>query len=124
MMFPYLALLATATIATTMLATPLASRHPRIMELEGKMMNGNRLSDEESRKLGKLHYASSVPSTNPASPLLVKRDSCPNCSKDYQYALLSCSDFCKSCDNLKCGVCGGWLWHTCYCYSNEGNCDE
>ncbi|KAF9305341.1 hypothetical protein BGZ74_010559 [Mortierella antarctica] len=55
------------------------------MELEDKMMNGVRLSAEDSRELGQL--------TGAGSALLVKRDSCPNCQKDYQCALLSCDDF-------------------------------
>ncbi|KAF8948912.1 hypothetical protein BGZ52_006398, partial [Haplosporangium bisporale] len=51
--------------------------HPRIIELEGKMKNGIRLSVEESSELGQLNSAATAVNTNSASPLLVKRDSCP-----------------------------------------------
>ncbi|KAF9960078.1 hypothetical protein BGZ70_008688 [Mortierella alpina] len=112
----HISLLATLMVTAVVVATP--PRHPRIVELEDKMSKGIRLSDEESYELGKLGQFISVRS-NP----FVKRDSCPNCSKDYQCANLSCDSFCKSCDNCKCGSCGGWFWRTCYCYSNDSDCD-
>ncbi|KAG0329292.1 hypothetical protein BG000_000115 [Podila horticola] len=108
-----LTLLATAMITVFALADP--ESHPRIMELEDKMNNNVRLSVEESRELGQL--------TGAQSARLVKRDGCPNCARDYQCALLSCNDFCKGCQNCKCGVCGGWFWHTCYCFSNDTDCN-
>ncbi|KAF9163174.1 hypothetical protein DFQ26_002861 [Actinomortierella ambigua] len=63
------------------------------MELEAKMASGIRLTDEESVELGKLSGAQNA--------LLVKRDSCTNCAKDYQCALLSCDSFCKSRQNSR-----------------------
>ncbi|KAF9329975.1 hypothetical protein BG006_007032 [Podila minutissima] len=109
----HLMLLATVMTTAFVLANP--ASNSRIMELEDKMMNGTGLSAEDSLELGQL--------TGAGSALLVKRDSCSDCQKDYQCALLSCDDFCKGCQNCKCGVCGGWFWHTCHCYSNEGDCD-
>ncbi|KAF9979188.1 hypothetical protein BGZ75_009804, partial [Mortierella antarctica] len=81
-----ISLLATFLVTAVVLATP--ARHPRITKLEDKMNKGIRLSDKESYELGKLGQFVSVRS-NP----FVKRNSCPNCSKDYQCANLSCDSF-------------------------------
>ncbi|KAI9238985.1 MAG: hypothetical protein BYD32DRAFT_460227 [Podila humilis] len=62
---------------TTYILVVSTPTHPRIIELEGKMKNGIRLSVEESSELGQLNSAATAVNTNPASPLLVKRDSCP-----------------------------------------------